>query len=74
MNNEDKACVVYNSKGQGDFISVKVGGLMKTSLDDRESEKLLGIHVSRDFNWKIHVEKLAVELNKKSGPYKKNEE
>ena len=38
MNNEDKACVVYNSKGQGDLITVKVGGLMKTSLDDKNQK------------------------------------
>ena len=31
------------------------------------SEKLLGIHVASDFNWKIHVDKLLIDLNKKIG-------
>ena len=67
-NNPDKSCVVYNSRGQGDQITLEnVAGENLTSLKEGGSEKLLGLHVSREFNWKIHVEKIAVELNKRVG-------
>ena len=68
VNNADKACVVYNSKGKGDIITLEnIGGEQLTSLDEDESEKLLGIQISRDFSWKLHVDKLAVELKKRMG-------
>ena len=61
-------CVVYNSKGKGDIITLEnIGGEQLTSLDEDESEKLLGIQISRDFSWKLHVDKLAVELKKRMG-------
>ena len=67
-NNPDKSCLVYNSKGQGGTITLEnVGGEKLTSLDEGKSEKLLGLHISRDFNWKIHVDKTVAELNKRLG-------
>ena len=68
MNNADKACVIYNAKGKGDQMTLEnIGGEKLTSLDENQSEKLLGLHVSRDFNWKMHVDKLIIDLNKKIG-------
>ena len=65
-NNPDKSCVIYNSKGHGELITLEnVGGEKLTSLEEGKSEKLLGLHISREFNWKIHVDKLASDLNKK---------
>lgn len=29
--------------------------------------QLLGVHISSDFTWKIHVTKLIIELNKRIG-------
>ena len=67
-NNPDKSCLVHNSKGQGGTITLEnVGGEKLTSLDEGKSEKLLGLHISRDFNWKIHVDKTVAELNKRLG-------
>ena len=60
VNNGDKACVVYNSKGKGDQITMEINGEKLTSLGENKSEKLLGVQVSRDFNWKIHVDKLII--------------
>ena len=68
VNNAGKACVIYNTKGQGDTLILEdVGGVKLTSLKENESEKLLGLQISREFNWKIHVDMLAVELKKKIG-------
>ena len=66
VNNADKACVVYNSKGKGELVTINnIGGENLTSLDEKETEKLLGLHVSREFNWKNHVDKMVVKLNQK---------
>ena len=68
VNNAGKACVIYNTKGQGDNLILEdVGGVKLTSLKENESEKLLGLQISREFNWKIHVDMLAGELKKKIG-------
>ena len=68
VNNEDKACVVYNSKGKGQDITLEdIGGVKLVSLNENQSEKLLGVQVSSDFTWKSHVDKLIVELNKRMG-------
>ena len=44
-----------------------IGGENITSLKENESEKSLGMQVSNEFNWKLHVDKLMTELNKKIG-------
>ena len=36
-------------------------------LKSSSSEKLLGLHVSSSLDWKIHVEKLSIELRKRIG-------
>ena len=61
-NNSDKAAILYNSKGKGQTISLEIGG---KELKSKQSEKLLGLYISSDFNWKVHCEKLASQLNKK---------
>ena len=32
------------------------------TLTSKEHDKLLGLHISSDLNWKVHVEKLGCEL------------
>ena len=60
--------MVYNSKGKGQQITLEdIGGEKLVSLDENQSEKLLGVQVSSDFTWKSHVDKLIVELNKRMG-------
>ena len=60
--------MIYNARGQGELITMEdICGENLTSLKEGESEKLLGLHVSREFNWKIHVDKIATELNKRMG-------
>ena len=44
-----------------------VGGEKLTSLKENESEKLLGIQVSSDITWNLHVDQLITELNKRIG-------
>ena len=69
VNNADKACLVYNSGGKGDLLKLEdIGGETLSSLGDKKmTEKLLGMNISNDFNWKMHVDKLIMELNKKIG-------
>ena len=68
VNNAGKACVIYNSKGKGDVVTLEdIGGKKLTSLEEHKSEKLLGIQVSNEFNWKLHVDQLITELNKRIG-------
>ena len=56
VNNADKAAVLYNSKGKGEVITIEnVGGQNLTST---YSEKLLGLHISSDFLWTTHIDKL----------------
>ena len=65
VNNADKAAVLYNSKGRGEIITVEnVGG---EKLISQYSEKLLGLHINSDFNWSTHIEKISIELKKRTG-------
>ena len=51
VNNADKACVIYNAKGKGDQMTLEnIGGEKLTSLDENQSEKLLGQR-NRDMNF-----------------------
>ena len=45
-------------------MSLEIGG---EELKSKKSEKLLGLNISSNFNWKIHCEKLASQLNQKVG-------
>ena len=66
VSNADKTCVIYNAKGKGQEITLEnIGGEKITSLQEDKSEKLLGLQVSNEFNWKLHVDQLITDLNKK---------
>ena len=60
----DKAALLYNSEGKGQTISLKIG---EEKLVSKKSEKLLGLNIASDFNWKTHCEKLASQLNQRVG-------
>ena len=66
VNNPDKACLAYNSKGKGELLTLEdIGGKTLKSLGENNTEKLLGMQISSDFNWNMHVDKLIIELNKR---------
>ena len=65
VNNPDKAAILFNCKGKGEFITVdNVGG---ENLKSTYSEKLLGLHINSDFNWSSHIEKICIDLKKRTG-------
>ena len=69
VNNPTKACVLYNSKGKSEEITIEnIGGATLTS---KTSEKLLGLNVAANLNWDIHIEKLCVKLKQRLGMLKR---
>ena len=60
LNNADKAALLYNPNGAG--IATKIEDISGENLKSKESEKLFGIHVSSDFTWNTHIEKLKRQL------------
>ena len=65
INNADKACLLYNSKGKGSQIDMdNIGG---EKLQSKESEKLLGLQVSSKLDWKVHMDKLCITLRQRLG-------
>ena len=69
MNNDDKAAILYNSKGKGEQITIEnIGG---EKLKSTNSEKLLGLHVNSNFGWNTHIEKISIELKKRIGLLKR---
>ena len=65
VNNADKAAVLYNGRGKCEVITVEnVGG---EDLLSTYSEKLLGLHINADFVWSTHIDKLSIELKKRTG-------
>ena len=65
VNNADKAAVLYNCKGKSEVITIEnVGG---ENLVSTYSEKLLGLHINADFVWTTHIDKLSIELKKRTG-------
>ena len=63
-NNTDKAALLDNSEGKGQTKSLKI---WVEKLVFKKSEKLLGLNIASDFNWKTHCEKLASQLNQRVG-------
>ena len=54
-----------NGKGKCEVITVEnVGG---EDLLSTYSEKLLGLHINADFVWSTHIDKLSIELKKRTG-------
>ena len=69
VNNADKACLLYNSRGKGSEITMEnIGG---DRVESKESEKLLGLQVSSKLNWKVHIEKLCITLRQRLGLLKR---
>ena len=69
VNNPKKACVLYNSKGKGEQVTIEnIGGATLTS---KNSEKLLGLNVSANLGWDTHVEKLCIKLKQRLGMLKR---
>ena len=65
VNNADKAAVLYNSRRKGQECTMDdIGG---ETLESKPSEKLLGMHVSFNLDWKVHFEKLYKILNQRIG-------
>ena len=48
VNNPDKAALLYNSNGKNSEVSIEVGGV---TLKSKDTEKLLGLHVSSSLDW-----------------------
>ena len=72
VNNADKAALIYNSKGTGKRIEIEdIGGEVLTSLSGKETEKLLGLHINANLDWKQHVDKISAELMKRLGLLKR---
>ena len=68
--NPEKTAVLCNDRGKGINTTVQnVGG---QSINSTYSEKLLGLHINSDLEWKTHVDKLSVELKKKNWNFSKN--
>ena len=65
VNNADKAALLYNSNGVG--IATEIEDIGGETLKSKESEKLLGIHISSDFTWNTHIEKLKGQLYQRIG-------
>ena len=69
VNNPDKAALLYNSKKKGQHITIQgVGG---ETLSSRDSEKLLGMHISSDLDWRVHIDELCRTLNQRLGMLKR---
>ena len=64
VNNPKKAALLVNSDSRGSESSIEVGGI---ALKSKESEKLLGLHVSSSLDWKTHVDKLIPVLKQRLG-------
>ena len=72
VNNSDKAALLYNSDGKGSTITLEnIGGY---SLTSKSSEKLLGLNINSEFEWDTHVEKIGMELRKRTGLLKRIKE
>ena len=65
VNNCDKAAVIYNSKGRGAMVTVE--GIGGEDVKFSETEKLLGIHINNDLDWKSHIEEISKKLKQRIG-------
>ena len=65
VNNSDKAAVIYNSKGLGTKITVE--GIGGENLKSKETEKLQGIHINDNLDWKSNIEEISKKLKQRIG-------
>ena len=69
VNNPTKACILYNSKGREETLTIEnIGGVTLTS---KSSEKLLGLNVAANLTWDTHTEKLCIKLKQRLGMLKR---
>ena len=65
VNNADKAAILYNSRRKGKEITIEdIGG---ETLESKETEKLLGVTISSNLEWKNHVDNLCRILKQRIG-------
>ena len=68
-NNADKAALLYNSKGKAGEITIEdIGG---ETVESKHQERLLGLQVNSDLNWKSHIEHLCSTLKQRLGMLKR---
>ena len=65
VNNAEKACLLYNKSGTAS--TVEIAGIGGENVTSKNSEKLLGLHVSASLDWKVHVDKLSSEVRARIG-------
>ena len=65
VNNPDKAALLFNTKGKAGVITIdNIGG---EKVISKNSDKLLGLHVSAKLDWNTHVEQLCSTLKQRLG-------
>ena len=64
VNNKEKAALLYNNRRKAESITLEIAG---EDITAKDSEKLLGIHVSSSMNWKTHISKLQTKLHQRLG-------
>jgi hypothetical protein len=64
VNNADKAALIYNSGRKATDITINIGGEKLTS---KTCERLLGMTINSDLDWKDHIEKLCRTLKQRIG-------
>ena len=69
VNNSDKAALLVNINGKG--AEVEIDGIGGVALQSKSSEKLLGIHINSNLDWKTHVEKISPVLKSRIGLLKR---
>ena len=65
VNNIEKATVLFNSRGRGE--SITVNNIEGEKIQLTHTEKLLGIHINSNFDWSTHIDKISIELKKRTG-------
>ena len=69
LNNPDKAALLINSKGSGCKMTLEdIGG---QTLHSKESEKLLGLRINSNLDWKSHIHYLTTTLNQRTALLKR---
>ena len=64
VNNKEKAALLYNNRRRAETITMEIAG---EEITAKNSEKLLGIHVSSNMDWKTHIGKLQIKLHQRLG-------
>ena len=69
VNNSDKACLLTNSAGKDKSMKMEdIGG---EALESKNNEKLLGLQISGNLDWKTHTNELSIKLKQRLGLLKR---